>query len=153
VQWYPVHLYFRTIKKKEINDLSIKCANLGITFGSAQGGLLPDASHTHYVIPKLQKEGTLPQLVAAGHQLSMVSMTWAESLFEAATIAPGAKRCKLEEDFSRSWPDEMESFPPVDGKNDNQLEREIWKPIPARRKLFDECVFVDFSGARPAFPA
>lgn len=109
---------------------------------------MPDASHTHFVIPKLQKEGTIPQLVAAGHQLSMVSPTWADALFDAAAPGPDGKRSKLEEDFNKNWPDEMDFFPPVDGKDTNQLEKDIWRPIPVRRKLFEGCVFVDLSGVR-----
>lgn len=76
----------------------------------------------------------------------MVNPTWAEELFRVAHKPDDVKRSKLEEDFTKNWPDEMAYFPPVDGKDNNHVEKEIWKPTSGRRKLFEGCVFVDFSG-------
>lgn len=125
--------------------MAAKCAALGITFNFGQSNVLPDATHTHYVVPKLQKEGTVPQLVAAGYQLTMVATTWADALFAAAELAEGTTKSPLQQDFGKHWPKELDYFPPIEGKDSNQLERGIWQAKAARRKLFEGCLFVDFS--------
>lgn len=146
-EWRPVHIYHRMAKKKELEGIKHECAALGITFSSLSTGPqnLPCALHTHYLVPKIQAEPSVPQLLASLHQLKFVTKEWVSAL-AAAALPPGDdQRSKLEEDFLSNWPDEQDFFPPVDGQDSNRTEKATWQPKPGRRKLFDKCAFIDCS--------
>ena len=141
----PLHVYLRMVKKRDLEEIQKGCAMLGITFSTGTGSELPTAMHSHMIVPKLQREGTVPQFIAACYGMSMVHTAWLDALIAAGTRQADGARSKLEENWQAGWPDETEYFPPIDGKDSNEAEKEIWKPIPARRRLFRGCGFIDFS--------
>lgn len=145
-EWRPVHIYHRLAKKSMVPEIQAQCAKVGITFSTGSGGAFPTAMHTHYVIPKLQREANVLQLAGGIDQLTFVTAAWVDKLVAAAYTVVG--RSKLEEDFLGNWPSELEYFPEVEGKPDNSLERDTWQPKPGRKTLFKQAIFADFSGVR-----
>ena len=145
IVWAPLHVYLRMVKKRDLEEIQKGCAMLGITFSVGTGIELPTKSHTHMIVPKLQREGTVPQFVAACYGMSIVHTAWLDALIAAGARQEDATRSKLEANWQAGWPDESDYFPPIEGKDSNEAEKEIWKPVRARHRLFQGCGFVDFS--------
>ena len=142
--WLPIHIYHRAARKKDIDPIQNQFAQLGISFSTAASGL-PTANHTHYLVSKILREASTPQLMAGIFQLSMVNNLWLENFILAAQ-PEGTKRSKLEADFLSHWPVETDYFPPVEGNPSNELEQKIWQPKLGRRDIFQTYVFIDYSG-------